>query len=127
MSTIERNYDVTMSKSAFLQGIHHAYAQVDGSYAWPNSREGDLLRAAMSEIDALRKMLESDLTKQPVAADCVALPVEPSVALLTAMSAALGIEPLSDGSDGGYPITGAQSTARQCYDALVVALQQTTD
>ena len=54
----------------------------------------------------------------------VALPVEPSVAVLTSMSVALGIQPLGDGSDGSYPITGAQSTVRQCYDALVVALQQ---
>lgn len=54
----------------------------------------------------------------------VALPFEPSVAALTTMSVALGIQPLGDGSDGSYPITGAQSTVRQCYDALVVALQQ---
>lgn len=46
-----------MNSSAFLQGIHHAYAQVDGSYAWPNSREGDLLRAARAEIEALTKAL----------------------------------------------------------------------
>ena len=36
----------------------------------------------------------------------------------------LGIDPLGDGSDGSYPITGAQSTVRQCYDALVRSLRQ---
>lgn len=38
------------SPSPFLQGVHHAYAQTDGSYKWPNSREGDLLRQAMKEL-----------------------------------------------------------------------------
>lgn len=43
-----------MNGSYFLQGVHHAYAQTDGTYAWPNSREGDLLRAAKAEIEVLR-------------------------------------------------------------------------
>lgn len=41
--------------SAFLQGVHHAYAQTDGTYAWPNSREGDLLREGKNEIERLRR------------------------------------------------------------------------
>ena len=44
-----------MSASAFLQGVHHSYAQTDGSYAWPNTREGDLLREAVDEIERLAK------------------------------------------------------------------------
>ena len=44
----------TCGDSAFLQGVHHAYAQTDGTYAWPNSREGDLLREAKREIERLR-------------------------------------------------------------------------
>ena len=39
--------------SAFLSHIHHAYAQTDGTYAWPNSREGDMLRQAKREIESL--------------------------------------------------------------------------
>jgi len=39
--------------SAFLSHAHHAYAQTDGTYAWPNSREGDMLRQAKREIEAL--------------------------------------------------------------------------
>ncbi|MDE1139542.1 MAG: hypothetical protein PW999_07775 [Paraburkholderia tropica] len=47
------------------------------------------------------------------------LPVEPSVEALTAMTVALGMEPLPASSDDGYPITGRQSTVRQAYDALL--------
>lgn len=39
--------------SVFLSNIHHAYAQTDGSYRFPNSREGDLLKTAKREIEAL--------------------------------------------------------------------------
>lgn len=49
------------------------------------------------------------------------IPLEPSVDALTAMSLALGLEPLGDGADGSYPITGRQSTVRQCYMALLKA------
>lgn len=48
----------TMKYSVFLQCVHHAYAQTDGTYAWPNSREGDLLRQAKREIDSLRELEE---------------------------------------------------------------------
>lgn len=40
-------------RSVFLQNVHHAYAQTDGSFAWPNSREGDLLKQAHREISGL--------------------------------------------------------------------------
>ena len=40
--------------SAFQQAVHHVYAQTDGTYAWPNSREGDMLREANREIERLR-------------------------------------------------------------------------
>ncbi|MHB9102439.1 MAG: hypothetical protein ACYC2E_13090 [Sulfuricella sp.] len=43
--------------SAFQQAAHHAYAQTDGTYAWPNSREGDMLREAKREIEVLRAAL----------------------------------------------------------------------
>lgn len=46
-----------MKDSAFLQGVHHAYAQTDGTYAWPDSREGDLLREGKHEIERLRNAL----------------------------------------------------------------------
>jgi hypothetical protein len=39
--------------SVFLSHIFHAYAQTDGSYKWPNSREGDMLRRAKLEIETL--------------------------------------------------------------------------
>lgn len=45
------------SDSPFLQGVDHSYLQTDGTYMWPNSREGDLLREAKKEIDELRKEL----------------------------------------------------------------------
>lgn len=49
------------------------------------------------------------------------VPVEPGVELLTAMSVALGMIPLGDGLDGSYPVTGRQSTVRQCYAAMLAA------
>lgn len=45
-------------KSIFLENLHHAYARTDGTYAFPNSREGDMLRAAKKEIESLMKGLE---------------------------------------------------------------------
>ncbi len=71
---------------------------------------------AIEQIQATLTMLS--------ASEYVVFPAEPSAALLSTMSVALGIQPLGDGSDGSYPITGAQSTVRQCYDALVVSLRQ---
>lgn len=45
-------------KSVFLANLHHAYAQTDGSYAFPNSREGDMLKTAKREIEALHAELD---------------------------------------------------------------------
>jgi hypothetical protein len=39
--------------SVFLKNIFHAYAQTDGTYDWPNSREGDMLKQAKNEIEEL--------------------------------------------------------------------------
>ena len=45
--------------SVFLENLHHAYAQTDGSYAFPNSREGDMLKRAKLEIEALKKVIDN--------------------------------------------------------------------
>lgn len=45
-------------KSIFLSNLHHAYAQTDGTYAFPNSREGDMLKTAKREIEALHAELD---------------------------------------------------------------------
>lgn len=39
--------------SVFLSNLHYFYAQTDGSYAFPNSVEGDLLKQAKREIESL--------------------------------------------------------------------------
>lgn len=36
--------------SVFLANLHYAYGQTDGTYKFPNSLEGDLLRQAHKEI-----------------------------------------------------------------------------
>ena len=41
------------SKSIFLSNLHYFYAQTDGTYAIPNSAEGDLLKTAKKEIEGL--------------------------------------------------------------------------
>ena len=40
-----------MNNSTFLPNLHHAFARTDGTYAFPNSQEGDLLKTAKSEIE----------------------------------------------------------------------------
>lgn len=45
--------------SNFLSNLHHAYAQTDGTYAFPNSREGDMLRTAKREIESLHAELKT--------------------------------------------------------------------
>ncbi len=45
-------------KSVFLSHIHHAYAQTDGTYSFPNSREGDMLKQAKREVESLATELE---------------------------------------------------------------------
>jgi len=44
---------LTTFPTVFLANVHHAYAQTDGTYRWPNSREGDMLRQAKREIEEL--------------------------------------------------------------------------
>lgn len=36
--------------SEFLDRVHHFYSRTDGTIAWPNSAEGDLLKIAYKEI-----------------------------------------------------------------------------
>jgi hypothetical protein len=40
-------------KSVFLSNLHHMCAQTDGTYRYPNSREGDMLKQAKKEIEDL--------------------------------------------------------------------------
>lgn len=47
-------------KSTFLSNIHHAYAQTDGTYKFPNSLEGDMLKQAKKEI--MKKTIETNTT-----------------------------------------------------------------
>ena len=42
-----------MSKSVFLANLNYFFAQTDGSYKFPNSAEGDLLKRAKFEIESL--------------------------------------------------------------------------
>jgi len=46
-----------MTKSVFLANAHYFYARTDGTYAFPNSAEGDLLTQAKKEIEELRALL----------------------------------------------------------------------
>lgn len=43
--------------SVFLANLHHMCAQTDGTYRFPNSREGDMLKTAKREIEQLREAL----------------------------------------------------------------------
>lgn len=45
-------------KSTFLSNLHHFCAQTDGSYDFPNSQEGDLLKTAKKEIEELNQQIE---------------------------------------------------------------------
>jgi len=47
--------DSMLKQSIFLENIHHAYAQTDGTYNFPNNREGDMLKQAKKEIECLIK------------------------------------------------------------------------
>ena len=44
-----------MNKSIFLSNLAHFYAQTDGTYSFPNSAEGDLLKQAKREIEELTR------------------------------------------------------------------------
>ena len=39
--------------SIALGHMHHAYAQTDGTYKFPDSREGDILKQAKKELEEL--------------------------------------------------------------------------
>jgi len=47
------------SDSIFLSNIHHAFAQTNGDYAFPNSLEGDLLKRAKFEIEELQQKVKN--------------------------------------------------------------------
>jgi hypothetical protein len=40
-----------MNKSIFLSNLEYWYLQTDGTYVFPNSAEGDLLKQAKREIE----------------------------------------------------------------------------
>ena len=42
------------NKSVFLENIHYFFAQTDGTYNFPNSSVGDLLKQAKKEIEQLQ-------------------------------------------------------------------------
>jgi hypothetical protein len=44
-------------KSIFLSNLQYFYGKLDGSYDFPNSVEGDLLKTAKREIEQLQKEL----------------------------------------------------------------------
>lgn len=44
-----------MSDSVFLSNLHYFLAQTDGTYRFPNSAEGDLLKRAKVEVEALQR------------------------------------------------------------------------
>ena len=48
-----------MRGSVFLENSRHAFLQTDGTMAWPNSLEGDLLRQAYGEL--MRRFIMFDL------------------------------------------------------------------
>ena len=41
------------NKSVFLSNLFYFYAKTDGTYTFPNSSEGDLLKTAKKEIEEL--------------------------------------------------------------------------
>jgi hypothetical protein len=40
-------------QSVFLNNLHYFYGQTDGTYKFPNSADGDLLKQAKKELEAL--------------------------------------------------------------------------
>lgn len=46
-----------MKPSIFLSNVKYFYARTDGTYAFPNSAEGDLIKQAVREIEELRSMV----------------------------------------------------------------------
>ena len=65
-----------MNKSVFLSNIHHAFAQTDGTYSFPNSLLGDLIKTAKREIETLEKenqKLRKSLENISITAHCIAM------------------------------------------------------
>lgn len=98
-----------------LEALEGAEGDINPERGYADDLEAEVATAIEQVKAALAKLSASE---------CVVFPSEPSISLLTTMSVALGIHPLGDGLDGSYPITGPQSTTRQCYDAMVGALRQ---
>lgn len=44
-------------KSVFLSNLHYFYSKTDGTYGFPNSSDGDLLKQAKKEIENMRDRL----------------------------------------------------------------------
>ena len=45
--------------SVALEHMHHAYAKTDGTYDFPNSREGDILRRCKKELEHLIELSDN--------------------------------------------------------------------
>jgi hypothetical protein len=87
----------------------------------------DLPADTLARFDAAIERLASAPGDVRVPEGWALVPRDPTIAMLTAMSLAEGMTPLGDGSDGGYPITGQQSTIRQVYAAMLAAAPQPGD
>lgn len=63
------------NKSVFLSNLFYFYAKTDGTYAFPNSSEGDLLKTAKKEIEEYEKeiaKLREALKEISTTAHCIA-------------------------------------------------------
>jgi len=49
------------SKSEFLNRCNYFYLKLDGTYDFPNSKEGDLLKIGMKEIEFLLELFKQQL------------------------------------------------------------------
>ena len=59
------------NKSVFLENIHYFFAQTDGTYNFPNSSVGDLLKQAKKEIEQLQNTSSnSDYAKCKIFKSC---------------------------------------------------------
>ncbi|HBP4611972.1 TPA: hypothetical protein L5607_005591 [Pseudomonas aeruginosa] len=85
------------------------------------AQRGATGKALLRELRAMLAAAPGNSAQHSVPEGWKLVPLEAPVEMLRAGSIALGMEPLSDGSDGGYPITGQQSTIRQCYAAMLAA------
>ncbi len=95
--------------SPFMMGIHHAYAQTDGSYMWPNSREGDLLREAKKEIEALQRRLIAAASSSSRAIGSIEVTDQMAYAFNRA---------ISDGAMSNEEVKDVKRGLRAVFDAL---------